>query len=204
MASVVDICNVALGKLGAERISSIDNPQSDNEQLCQLFYPIVLNLMLERRDWTFLQKRTVLSTPVATAPEWGYSFAFLVPNLTYRIIDVRQSDTGNNAVNTFQWHLEDNKIVCDRERIYVRYLSSDINSAKLSGVFVMAFATRLAAEMAVQITENRTLKNDLYQESEALIDEAAAVDGLQGKHEQIQASSLQNARRGGGVAGGGF
>lgn len=198
MASDVDICNVALGKLGAARISSIDNPQTDNEELCSLFYPIVLNLMLERRDWTFLMKRAVNSTPLTDAPEWGYDKAFLKPNKTFRVIDVRKNGF-DRVASSFQWRLESDLIVCDASTIYVRYISSDISTSNLSGVFVMAFATRLAAEMCIQITENRNLKADLLVESTMLIDEAAATDGLQGKHEQTHASSLQNARVGGGV-----
>jgi hypothetical protein len=198
MASPVDICNLALGKLGAERITNIDNPQTDNEQLCSLFYPIVRDMMLEQRDWSFLMKRATLSVPDATPPNWGYGQSFTLPVDTYRVIDCRR-DTNNGAPSSFQWNKEENKIVCDVDIVYIRYITKNFQQSQLSGLFVIAMATQLAAQMAIQITENRNLKLDLVGEADALTIEASANDGMQGKHEQTHASQLINARNYGGI-----
>lgn len=203
MPTPTEICNIALGKLGADRISGFENPKTDNEQLCNLFYPTVLHMMLEQRNWTFLVKRVVLSTPEVSTPAWGYGKSFLVPSDFYRVIEVRRN-TSDGASTGFKWQLEDSRIVCDVETVYVRYLSSDIPSNQYSGMFVLALATQLAAQMCMQITENRGLRIDLAAEANQLLKDAAAVDGMQGRHEQIHASSLQNARRGGGISSGNF
>ena len=86
---------------------------------------------------------------------------------------------------------------CDSDVVYIRYISSEIPVSQYSSSFVMSLSTRLAAFMCVQITENRSLKVDLINEAEALLLDAAATDGMQGKHEQLHCSSLVNVRQGG-------
>ncbi len=196
MTSSTDICNIALGMLGADRITGFDNPQTSNEQLCKTFYPVVRDFMLEQRDWSFLMTRAVLNTPDIALPDWGFSKQHSLPFDCYRIIDARK-DNSNNGPSSFQWRREKNNILCDSDVVFIRYLSSEIPSNEYSSSFVMSLATRLAAFMCVQITENRTLKVDLIGEAEALLLDAAATDGMQGKHEQLHCSSLVNVRQGG-------
>jgi len=198
MSSATDICNLALGMLGAERIADFENAQTANEQLCQLFYPIVRDMMLERKDWSFLLKRITLSTPDAETPNWGFGFSFTMPSDVYRVIRCRR-DTFDGQPTSFDWRKEENKILCDQDTVFIKYISRDIPTTGYTGLFVLAFAKHLAANMCMQITENRTLKSDLLIEAEGMTMEAAALDGMQGRHEQTHASQLINARRGGGV-----
>lgn len=198
MSDPVSICNLALGQLGAYRISSIENPQTDTEELCALYYPVVRDLLLESRDWSFLIKRVTLDTPNLPAPDWGFSQAFLLPTDVYRVIDVqRTTDTDPYATNYLNWALEGKRIVCDMDQVYVRYITRDVFETSYSQQFVMAFAMNLAAYMCIQITENRSLKVDLMQMAQAALEEAAALDGMQGRHEQIRANTLIDARNNG-------
>ena len=197
MTSKVEICNLALGKVGAERITSLDNPQTENEQICATFYPIVLNKMLEVRDWSFLIRRATLDTPLLDPPDWGYSKAFLLPAFTQRVIDVR-NDTFDGYPNNLMWLKEGDKIVTDSDKVYIRYVTNNIESSSLSAAFIMAFAIELAHQYCIQITENKGLKDALMMEADKALTDAAASDGQQGRHEQTFARSLQDARRGNG------
>ena len=152
--------------------------------------------MLEQRDWSFLMTRATLDTPNQAIPDWGFSQAHELPSDCYRIIDARKTPI-NGAASSFQWRREGNNVVCDSDVVYIRYISSEIPTSQFSSSFSMSLATRLAAFMCVQITENRSLKVDLIAEAEALLLDAAATDGMQGKHEQIHCSSLVNVRQGG-------
>ncbi len=190
MASATDICNLALGQLGAERITNFENPETDNEQLCQLFYPLVRDFLLEQRDWSFLMARATLTTPNAIMPDWGFSQSFKLPNDCFRVIDARRN-TQDGQASSFNWKLEDGHILCDVDTVYIRYIAQDKPTSSYSHLFVMAFAVRLAAFMCVQITENRSLKTDLLAEAEELLIRASASDGMQGKHEQIHAELTQ-------------
>jgi len=193
MTSTTDICNLALGYLGAERVSDIDNPKTDNEQLLQLFYPVVRNSLLEVWDWSFCIRRTKIDTPLQVEPEWGYGKAYQKPADCYRIIEVR-NNTMEGTASYFDWKIENDLIVCDSDVIYVRYISYEVTPNKFSPSFILALAKKLAAEICMQVTENRSLKVDLLAEAEDKELEAINVDNMQGKHEVIKATSLQAAR----------
>lgn len=203
MSDPVTICNIALGYLGAERVTSIEAPSTSNEELCALFYPIVRDDLLEEYDWSFCMGRSVLDTPVAEGPEWGYEFNFPKPTNSNRIIEVRDNDRANTR-SDLQWRVEGNYIVASKEKIYVRYVKEVIDTNDFSKKFVKAFAKKLAAEMCIQITANMKLFDMLSGMAEAAIRKASNNDALQGKHEQTHASQLINARQGTPVNGGGF
>lgn len=78
MASIIDICNVALGHLGnARRIASIDPPDGSAEaDYAATFYPIALAEALEMSDWSFARKRQVLGLLATNdSSVWAYAYA---------------------------------------------------------------------------------------------------------------------------------
>ena len=79
MASVVDICNLALAHLGDTAVvTAIDPPDGSAQALhCARFYPLARNTLLEMHPWSFATRRSVL-VPTDTAlasPQWDYSYA---------------------------------------------------------------------------------------------------------------------------------
>lgn len=195
MSDPVTICNIALGYLGAQRILSIEDPSTANEELCALFYPIVRDDLLEEYDWSFCIGRVVLDTPVTEGPDWGYTFNFPKPFNANRIIEVRDDDFVNEQSN-FEWRVEGNFIVASKEKIYVRYVKEVVNTNDFSKRFVKAFALKLAADMCIQITENIKLFEALTNKAEVSVMRAATIDGMQGKSEMKYSATLVNARQG--------
>lgn len=78
MASVVQICNMALSHLGAEaQVASIAPPDGSVEAgLCATFYPIARQEMLELGTWSWANKRKLLAV-ASTNPStvWAYAYA---------------------------------------------------------------------------------------------------------------------------------
>ena len=76
MASVVDICNLALGHLGdPATVSSIDPPEgSAQAQHCARFYPIARDSLLEMHSWNFSTYREALAH--LQPAEWIYLLFF--------------------------------------------------------------------------------------------------------------------------------
>lgn len=68
MTTQIDICNLALGKLGDEAVvSSVTPPyQSMQAQYCALFYPQALQVLLTKHDWAFATVTAAL-TQAATS-----------------------------------------------------------------------------------------------------------------------------------------
>jgi hypothetical protein len=77
MASIVDICNLALSHLGDDAtVSSISPPEgSAQAEHCARFYPIARNTLLEMHQWNFASKRATLAQVANPWPEWEYAYA---------------------------------------------------------------------------------------------------------------------------------
>lgn len=76
MASIVDICNIALSHLGAEAVvSSISPPDGSAEAgYCARFYPIARQSTLVAGNWGFARKRVALAELTNDSTEWTYKY----------------------------------------------------------------------------------------------------------------------------------
>ncbi len=76
MASVVDICNMALTHVGADnQIASISPPDGSVEAgLCARFYPIVRKRLIDDFVFSFTKHRVVLAEVENTSTIWSYAY----------------------------------------------------------------------------------------------------------------------------------
>ncbi len=77
MASVVQICNMALSHIGSDaRVSSISPPDGSVEAgYCATFYDQARTEMLEPGNWAFALKRATLAQVTNTSTVWAYAYA---------------------------------------------------------------------------------------------------------------------------------
>ncbi|WP_059413445.1 hypothetical protein [Cupriavidus basilensis] len=77
MASEVDICNMALSRLGDQAtVSSIDPPEgSPQAGHCAQWYPICRDLLLEMHAWSFATTRVALALLNSDWPSWRFTYA---------------------------------------------------------------------------------------------------------------------------------
>ena len=88
MSSVVDLCNLALSRLGdSATVASIDPPEGSSQaEHCSRFYPIARDSLLEMHDWKFATRRAPLSELTVDSFNWAHAYA--EPNGALRIISV--------------------------------------------------------------------------------------------------------------------
>ncbi len=171
-SSEVDICNLALGFLGAEPIISL----ADND-LCNDNYPVCRDACLEDVDWTFATTRFLLAAPSVDAPAFGYANRFLLPSGTLRVIEVND--------NLYQWAKEGNYILTDETTCEVRAISRVTDVRQFPNAFIQVVAARLASVIAIPIANSDGMAKammGLYQGFKA---EAAMNDGRQGSNQRI-------------------
>jgi hypothetical protein len=107
LASVVDICNLALAHLGdAATVASIDPPSGDIQSShCARFYPIARDALLEMHTWGFATQRSTMAL-AAQAPPSTWKYAYTPPSnvINYiEILDPQATDeysTGVQMANT--------------------------------------------------------------------------------------------------------
>lgn len=145
MASEVGICNRALQKLGADRITSLTQ-DSRNARSCNALYESLRDAELRAHPWSFAVTRTTLA-PDATAPEFDYDYAFSVPSDCLRVL--KSNDP------YLDWQFESNKILTNEgDTIYVRYIKRVEDPNAFDSLFIEALASRLAMELCEELTQS--------------------------------------------------
>ena len=177
MASVVDICNLALAHLGDNAtIASIDPPEgSAQAEHCQRFYPIARDTLLEMHSWSFATKRAYGAQVENTWPMWQYAYA--MPGDAIDIIGVlppeAQDDystrftpqsypdfytnqspsvaAGQYVPQKFALELASDGsqiILTNQEQAVIRYNARISDSTKFSGLFTITLSWHLASMLA--------------------------------------------------------
>lgn len=188
----IQISNMAIGLVGGTRITSFSDQSVEAEQ-CGLYYDVARRFCLESRDWTFAAVTQQLSkdvTPVSS--EFAASYALPANCLVVRAV---ASDAKLQMAEEYQ--RQGNRIITDAGVIYVKYTSDVTESAMFPSGFGIAVAHKLAEFLASTLTGDKNLKRTLMQESEYMVQESGATDGMQGSPKQAFASRLLRARYGG-------
>ena len=168
MASQVEIANRALTKLGAARIISFGD---DNKQAraVQSMFAIVRDAELRAHIWSFSIKRASLAALTST-PDWGFEYEYELPSDCLRLIQVNDFYQGPSMddyrnQSTAEYQLEGNKILTDYAApLKIRYIKREEDTAQWDATFVEAFACRLAAEMAEDLTQSNQKKDAAWKE----------------------------------------
>ncbi len=187
--SEVDICNLALGWLGGNIITSL-NDQSTEAKLCKANYELCRDVVLEERDWTFASTRLALA-PATPAPEFGEYNGFQIPSDAIRILD---ADADPDFRYKRHWLKEENFILMNNDVCYIRYTKQIDDPTKFSKGFDHAFAARLALDICIPLTHSRELQVEMANLYASKLQSAGAMDGLQGKNRPIGTTRLIRVR----------
>lgn len=186
----VGICNSALLKLGAKTIGSITE-NTKEAQLCKAMYDIVRDEVLQSHPWNFAIKRTPVLSADATAPLFGYDYAYQIPSDCLRVIETNYDET----VEDVDYAIEGAFIVCDYTDFQLRYIYRNTDESSWSSMFAEAMAWRLARAIAYAMTnstEREKACDDHYKASVAL---ARSADAAEGTMKGFIADKWINARQ---------
>ena len=189
--SEVSIANQSLGWLGASLITSFDD-DSVEADLVRTNYEPSRDAVLEDHAWSFANERAVL-TPATEEPVFGTANKFLIPADVIRVLRVERNPDG---FGTLRWSLEARFIHANVDRIYVFYTKKIENETLFTSAFAVALAQRLAADLAIPLTESAKLAELHWELYQGKLDAAAATDGMQGVNQRIRSTRLLRARRG--------
>lgn len=172
MASVVDICNMALSHLGSRaQVSSIDPPDGSVEAgLCARFYSIARKEALEAHKWTWSKKREALAVAVNPSTVWAYAYALpsdcLSPARVMNATLARELFTYPFGVNfsfddlqrftergSAEFEVEGQTLLTHEPDAVLLYTRDIIDTTKFSAAFTTFFSYLLAAYLAGPIVK---------------------------------------------------
>lgn len=183
MASEVDICNRALGKLGAATIISLedDDPKA---VVLNVAYALVRDAELRRRRWKFALARASLPA-LAQAPAFGYTRQFQFPADCLRVIQVGEFDLGPDLTDyrsapTELFSIEGRAILTNLAApLAIRYIHRIEDTGLFDACFVETLASRLAYECCFRITQSDSGRQLAWADYRNSLSEARRANALE-------------------------
>ena len=123
-ATVLDICNIALSKLGESPLLSLDANGSPASRLCYMHYHPVRREVLSAARWSFAQKEATLTSP-GTDTDRLHSLPHTLPQDCLRVL----------AVNSPSWTLRGRSIFCPQSEVRLLYIADIEDTALFEPLF---------------------------------------------------------------------
>lgn len=192
MASVVEICNMALGNVGVGQLIASISEGSAGAQRCRLYYENCRDQVLRDFDWPFARRYEALGL-VEETPNTEWTFAYRYPSsglAIRRILGVNRSEVprvpfavGSDGTGKL--------IYTDASEAVARLTVQIIDSEQFDPIFVGALSYLLASRVGPGLARDAKLvaaSYQLYGEQLAAARAVAANEG--GQDEPPDAESI--------------
>ncbi len=175
MASVVDICNLAIANLGEEAIvQSIETTDGTVQSaLCERFYPIARDALLARHHWNFATT-AITPAPLAETPRQPWAAKYSLPS---NIIAVQAVEYSPKEYSEFK---------CENGVLLTQWTALNIfvtlrieDPTKFSPLFTEALGFQLATHLAGPIIKGKNgmqVAKEMRQQAETVISWAKEQD----------------------------
>ena len=150
MASRVSIANIAMTILGADRITSFED-NAENPRRLTAIYDECVEDVLRSHPWNFAIVRAQLAR-LSSTPAFGFDYEFQLPGDCLRVIEVND---GTMIIKDSDFKIEGRKLLSDKDSLYVKYIGNVTDPNQYTSQFIYVLASRLAAELAYAITNNK-------------------------------------------------
>lgn len=191
--SVVEICNLALQRLGANPISSLSDG-SKNARECALVFPSARDALLRRHWWNFAKKRVNLAPIVASEqPQCFGAVAFeLPPDYLKRCPPDREWNFGDE-----DFQIEGRTILTSRVRyptplgtstsaqapyLPLKYIWRVDDPTLFDPCFEEALVIEIAIRLCERLTQSNTKKADLNNAMKDAVEEAKKANAIDNSH----------------------
>jgi hypothetical protein len=160
--SKTDICNNAIGRIGAQRIMDIDDQDSKSARICKNAYEINLRELLRLAPWNFAKDRGQLAE-LTTPPAFGWAKQFQLPTDFIRLVQFNDLEAWQDDPSDF-FEIEGRKLMTDEETARIEYIKFVDDPNQYDALFTKALVVLLASEIAVPIRQDETLAGKLLAE----------------------------------------
>lgn len=176
MPTNVDICNLALDLLGAQRITRIDAPSNVRERFFALQYPQQRDVMLRKHRWHFA-KVTVRLPRTGDNPVEPKRYSYDLPT---NCLFVPPHKT--NAI----WEIRGRRLVSEVDKPIDVLIIQRIGEDQFDPLFVNALAAQLAMIGCEAITQSNEKKQDAQNAYRMAMAEARQANAFELGAEKIE------------------
>lgn len=187
------IANLALVRLGADRIVDIDTEQSENADKIRAVFDFLRDEVLRSHPWNFATERINLNKTTNT-PLYGFLSEFQIPGDVLRMLPL---GTGVDRSLQSDFKIEGDKLLSNDTTFELKVIKRIEDTTKWDSSFVEVFAARLQAELAYAITNSRPLAADLFTLYLAKLRAVKAHDAMEGTPDPLEAGLWIDSRSAG-------
>lgn len=183
-SSALVICNNALRLLGNNPINAITD-DNKSAKLCLQFYQQTVDAVLRAYTWNCATVRSVALT-ATTAPAFGYSYAFVLPEGCLRVLNILDDDT-------IKFKIENGLLLTDESAAQITYINR-ISASEMDMLLIEAISARLAGALAFALTNSNTATEGMWKLYKDKLDEAQTTDAFEGTAPQLASNDWINSR----------
>lgn len=184
MPSEVDICNIALLKVGAKpKIDSLIE-DSDNARHCNQFYAMVRDAVLRGHPWNCaISRRTITALADTPDSDWDYQFQLPANPYCLRVLQV-----GEAADQPIEWVVEGRRLLCNESSVPIVYIKRITDTNEFDPLLVDALAVSLAIKLAMPLAQSQSLVDSLVKELELIVlPLARSIDAQEASTQTLEA-----------------
>lgn len=167
----VQICNLALARLGDARITSLSDATAQ-AQYCSLFYTQTVEELQADFDWSFCRRQATLTQ--TAAPLTGYSKRYNLPSDFIRILRCNDIDASENFGT---WEIIGAYLHTDLlgapYGVIADYIASVTDTTKFPAIFIEALTIKLAGLLAMPLTGSKDLFGQMVELFMATVQKSA-------------------------------
>lgn len=151
MASKVEIINVALSRIGANEITSLDEGTSE-QKLAVNLWDVARRACLRDHTWNFAVADVELNQISGYVP-FEFAYAYQLPALNIRLLQVY----GNPV-----FKIQGRTILTDETTCKIKYVVDVTDTTLWDPSFTDVVAQRLAADMGYALTKSQATADSMY------------------------------------------
>ncbi len=190
MASQVEIANMALSNLGADRIVSLsDNTVSAKEVSAR--YNIIADMVMSMGAWPSVKRRAELAQLDVT-PEFGFSYAFQLPTnpKCLRVLRLNECRLGE-----IPYSVEGDTLLCNDATVSILYAARLDNTESYDIFLMQAIIAQLTISMAYKFTGQSKVTEGLILKFEKDVTRLLGLASSQSSSERLPSDDYLDARR---------
>lgn len=192
MTSVIDICNAALGRVGASRISDL-NLQTKEAKACKAAYPEARDATLVLHHWSVARRRRELAA-VSPGPEWGWKYKYLLPSDCLHEFPI--TENGEEEGTELKAVREGRYLLTDAPPpLRLRYIARIESPEDMGPLLRTAVSAELASRIVADLVGDEGDRQRIRAEAQRDIRRAAMRDATPGLPRQLGNPDFLKVRR---------
>lgn len=166
----LDICNLALSRLGESPITAIDPNGSLPARMCYMHYHPVRREVLCAHRWSFATVSTTLQSAEEGTGDDTHQLRHSLPADCLRVL----------GVNSRCWTLRGRAVYCSAPTIRLQYIADVEDTGLFEPLFVEALVLRLAWKLCIPLINSTTARQALGEEYQRIaLPQAAHFNAVQ-------------------------